>query len=141
MAHSTHSPGSGKPAKARYHCGMPELSERKIYTVTRLNREVRMLLERGLAVIWLEAELSNLTQPGSGHWYFTLKDGQVLEARRDYATGSPKVPMTQAQVEEKFLDCAAQALSPETSRKVLAALNALPDLPSFNDVWPLLRRA
>jgi exodeoxyribonuclease VII large subunit len=48
--------------------------ERNVYTVTRLNREVRMLLERGLAVIWLEAELSNFSQPASGHWYFTLKD-------------------------------------------------------------------
>jgi exodeoxyribonuclease VII large subunit len=53
---------------------MAEIPERNVYTVTRLNREVRMLLERGLAVIWLEAELSNFTQPASGHWYFTLKD-------------------------------------------------------------------
>ena len=48
--------------------------ERNLYTVTRLNREVRLLLERGLTVIWLEAELSNFSQPASGHWYFTLKD-------------------------------------------------------------------
>ena len=56
---------------------MPEIPERNVYTVTRLNREVRMLLERGLAVIWLEAELSNFTQPASGHWYFTLKDKEA----------------------------------------------------------------
>ena len=52
-------------------------SERNIYTVTRLNREVRLLLERGLSLIWLEAELSNFTQPASGHWYFTLKDKEA----------------------------------------------------------------
>jgi exodeoxyribonuclease VII large subunit len=51
--------------------------ERIVYTVSRLNREVRVLLERGLAVIWLEAELSNFTQPASGHWYFTLKDPEA----------------------------------------------------------------
>jgi exodeoxyribonuclease VII large subunit len=51
--------------------------ERNVYTVTRLNREVRLLLERGLAVIWVEAELSNFTQPASGHWYFTLKDKEA----------------------------------------------------------------
>jgi exodeoxyribonuclease VII large subunit len=51
--------------------------ERNVYTVTRLNREVRLLLERGLTVIWLEAELSNFTQPASGHWYFTLKDKEA----------------------------------------------------------------
>jgi exodeoxyribonuclease VII large subunit len=53
---------------------MSQSPERNVYTVTRLNREVRLLLERGLAVIWLEAELSNFSQPASGHWYFTLKD-------------------------------------------------------------------
>src|SRR5207302_3173368 len=71
----------------------------------------------------------------------TLKDGQVFEQQRDYATGSPQVPMTQAQVEDKFLDCAAQALSADAAKKILAALNALPDRPSFTDVWPLLRPA
>src|SRR5882724_13238047 len=47
---------------------------RTVYSVSRLNREVRMLLERGLGVVWVEGELSNLSQPSSGHWYFSLKD-------------------------------------------------------------------
>jgi exodeoxyribonuclease VII large subunit len=47
---------------------------REVYSVARLNREVRGLLERGLGVIWVEGELSNFSQPPSGHWYFTLKD-------------------------------------------------------------------
>jgi exodeoxyribonuclease VII large subunit len=48
--------------------------ERDIYTVSRLNREVRVLLERGFGSLWLEAEISNFARPSSGHWYFTLKD-------------------------------------------------------------------
>ncbi len=48
--------------------------ERNVYTVSRLNREVRMLIERGLGVIWVEGELSNLSVPSSGHWYFSMKD-------------------------------------------------------------------
>ncbi len=48
--------------------------DRDIYTVTRLNREVRLLLESGMPVIWIEAELSNFATPSSGHWYFSLKD-------------------------------------------------------------------
>jgi exodeoxyribonuclease VII large subunit len=48
--------------------------ERNVYTVSRLNREVRILIERGLGVIWVEGELSNLSAPSSGHWYFSLKD-------------------------------------------------------------------
>jgi exodeoxyribonuclease VII large subunit len=47
---------------------------RDVYSVSRLNREVRMLLERGLGVVWIEGELSNFSQPASGHWYFSLKD-------------------------------------------------------------------
>jgi len=33
-----------------------------------------VLLERGFGSLWLEAELSNLARPSSGHWYFSLKD-------------------------------------------------------------------
>jgi len=50
------------------------LPPREIFTVSRLNREARMLLERGLGSVWLEGELSNLSRPSSGHWYFSLKD-------------------------------------------------------------------
>jgi exodeoxyribonuclease VII large subunit len=48
--------------------------QRDIFTVSRLNREARGLLERGLGSLWLEGEVSNLSRPGSGHWYFSLKD-------------------------------------------------------------------
>jgi exodeoxyribonuclease VII large subunit len=52
----------------------PDRPERKVYTISQLNSEVRVLLERGLSVVWVEGELSNLSQPSSGHWYFSLKD-------------------------------------------------------------------
>ncbi|SCZ55542.1 exodeoxyribonuclease VII large subunit [Thiohalomonas denitrificans] len=48
--------------------------DREVFTVSRLNREVRSLLELSLPLIWLEGELSNLARPGSGHLYFSLKD-------------------------------------------------------------------
>ncbi|HYM43889.1 MAG TPA: exodeoxyribonuclease VII large subunit [Steroidobacteraceae bacterium] len=57
--------------------GQPDAPVRDVYSVTRLNREVRVVLERALSVIWVEGELSNLSQPGSGHWYFTLKDREA----------------------------------------------------------------
>ena len=47
---------------------------RDIYTVSRLNREARGLLETGLPSLWITGELSNFSRPASGHWYFTLKD-------------------------------------------------------------------
>lgn len=45
-----------------------------IFTVSRLNQTVRQLLEMEMGQIWLSGEISNLSQPASGHWYFTLKD-------------------------------------------------------------------
>jgi exodeoxyribonuclease VII large subunit len=57
-------PETGRPAELR----------RDIYTVSRLNREARGLLEAGLPSLWITGELSNLSRPASGHWYFTLKD-------------------------------------------------------------------
>lgn len=45
-----------------------------IFTVSRLNTTVRQLLENEMGLVWLSAEISNFSQPSSGHWYFTLKD-------------------------------------------------------------------
>src|SRR6202522_3869010 len=53
---------------------LPARSDRDVYSVSRLNREVRVLLERGFGSLWLEAEISNFARPSSGHWYFSLKD-------------------------------------------------------------------
>ena len=47
---------------------------REVYTVSRLNREARNLVEGGFPPLWIEGELSNLSRPGSGHVYFSLKD-------------------------------------------------------------------
>jgi exodeoxyribonuclease VII large subunit len=48
-----------------------------VYSVSRLNREARILLEGGLPLLWVMGEISNFSQPSSGHWYFTLKDAQA----------------------------------------------------------------
>jgi exodeoxyribonuclease VII large subunit len=45
-----------------------------IYTVARLNREVRALLQTGLPSLWVEGEVSRVARPASGHLYFELKD-------------------------------------------------------------------
>ena len=48
--------------------------QQQVFTVTRLNSAVRMILEQDLGLVWLTGELSNLAMPSSGHWYFSLKD-------------------------------------------------------------------
>ena len=46
----------------------------EILTVTQLNRRARLTIERQFESVWVSGELSNLSRPKSGHWYFTLKD-------------------------------------------------------------------
>ena len=53
------------------------MPERDVYTVSRLNREARVLLERAMPALWIEGELSNFSAPSSGHWYFSLKDASA----------------------------------------------------------------
>lgn len=45
-----------------------------IYSISQLNRLAKEILEQELGSLWLSGEISNFTQPVSGHWYFTLKD-------------------------------------------------------------------
>ncbi len=71
----------------------------------------------------------------------TMADGQVFEERRDFATGSSKLPMSQAELEDKFYDCAAQVIDKSRAAKILSILNDLPGRASFVDFWPLFRKA
>jgi exodeoxyribonuclease VII large subunit len=51
--------------------------ERRILSVSDLNRAARGLLEGGFPLLWVEGEISNLARPASGHLYFSLKDPQA----------------------------------------------------------------
>lgn len=67
-------------------------SDRHIYRVSELNRDVQALLESAFPLLWVEGEISNLSMPASGHWYFTLKDPQAqvrcaMFKNRNRATG------------------------------------------------------
>lgn len=54
---------------------MPDTSpELLAISVSELNRQVKRLLERGFARLWVEGEISNIARPASGHVYFSLKD-------------------------------------------------------------------
>ncbi len=51
--------------------------QRDIFTVSRLNMEVRSALEGSFPLLWISGEISNLSMPRSGHLYFSLKDSQA----------------------------------------------------------------
>ena len=51
-----------------------EMIGEEVYSVSRLTRIIRNLLEDGIPLVWVEGEISNCTLHRSGHRYFTLKD-------------------------------------------------------------------
>jgi exodeoxyribonuclease VII large subunit len=51
-----------------------EALQEKIYTVTELNRRVRLALESEFSGLWMEGEISNFKFHSSGHMYLSLKD-------------------------------------------------------------------
>ncbi|WP_316366647.1 exodeoxyribonuclease VII large subunit [Candidatus Thiodiazotropha sp. CDECU1] len=57
-----------------------DFTQRDIYTVSRLVRETRSVLEGSFPLIWISGEISNLAQPASGHIYFSLKD-EIAQVR------------------------------------------------------------
>lgn len=52
-------------------------NEPTVLSVSQLNRHVRTLLEYEMGDVWVEGEISNLSKPSSGHFYFTLKDAHA----------------------------------------------------------------
>lgn len=50
------------------------MSSRTVLTPSQLNALARSVLEDSFALVEVEGELSNLSRPGSGHLYFSLKD-------------------------------------------------------------------
>ena len=56
---------------------MLEDPTRDVLTPSQLNTLARDLLESAFPLVWVEAELGNVTRPASGHLYFTLKDARA----------------------------------------------------------------
>ena len=54
----------------------PQIFGPRLLTVTELSQYLRALMESDeiLRDLWVSGEISNLSQPASGHIYFTLKD-------------------------------------------------------------------
>ena len=52
-------------------------AQRNILTVTQLNRATSQLLGEHFLSVLVEGEISNFTQPSSGHLYFSLKDANA----------------------------------------------------------------
>lgn len=67
-----------------------------VLTVSQLNKQVKSYLENELGTVHVEGELSNLSKPSSGHFYFTLKDSSaqircVLFKNRHFGSSAAKL--------------------------------------------------
>jgi exodeoxyribonuclease VII large subunit len=52
------------------------IEQRRIYSVSEINDQIKGLLEKTYPLIWITGEISNFRRPSSGHGYFTLKDAR-----------------------------------------------------------------
>ena len=77
-------------------------TSRNIFTVTKLNRLARSVLESEIGQIWLSAEISNFVAASSGHWYFTLKDDRA-QLRAAMFRGSNSKVLTRPKEGDKVL--------------------------------------
>jgi len=51
---------------------------RRIYTVSGLNQDIKLILENAFAEVWVEGEVSGLCRIATGTTFFSLKDNQGL---------------------------------------------------------------
>jgi exodeoxyribonuclease VII large subunit len=52
-------------------------SQPKVFTVAELVRAAARTVEARYGLVWVEGEVSNLSMPRSGHFYFTIKDEEA----------------------------------------------------------------
>jgi 2-methylcitrate dehydratase PrpD len=95
----------------------------------------------GKVSVAIDPEFADILEESPSRVTVTLRDGRTIERMRYYASGTPQVPFTQEQVEEKFFSCAERAVDSTTAAKIFAFLNRIEQESSFAELWGLVRRA
>lgn len=80
------SPEQLKPIRARIVSSMSEPMIRSLFeepeerpvTVSELTAGIKNALERKYPSVWVEGEITNFHSAVSGHWYFSLSDGDAI---------------------------------------------------------------
>jgi 2-methylcitrate dehydratase PrpD len=90
--------------------------------------------------IAIDPEFADLLDDSPSRLTVTLTDGRTIERTRYYASGTPQMPLTPAQVEEKFFDCASHTVDKPAATQIFAFVNRFEQEPSFAPLWPLTKR-
>ena len=79
-------------------------SPKLVYTVTKLNSEIKDILQTAYGNVFVEGEISNLKAYPSGHIYFTLKDpeSQIRAVIFSYSLKSHKFDIEDG---KKYIAC------------------------------------
>src|SRR3989338_9274094 len=63
-----------------------------IHSISEITRAIRALVEEGYPDVWVCGEVSNFRDPGSGHFYFTLKDADSQLSAVMFRGANAKLP-------------------------------------------------
>jgi 2-methylcitrate dehydratase PrpD len=91
--------------------------------------------------IAIDPEFADLLLDSPSRVTVTLTDGRTVQRMRYYASGTPQMPLTPAQVEEKFFDCAGHTVDRPAATQIFAFMNRFEQEPSFAPLWTLTKRA
>src|SRR5471030_1134484 len=91
-----------------------------IFTVSRLNQQVRELLESEMGQIWLTGEISNFSQPASGHWYFTLKDDRAQLRCAMFRNGNRRVTFSPRNGQQVLVRASLTLYEPRCDYQLIA---------------------
>jgi len=96
-------------------------------TAQELTRRISMYVHEGIDRSWKMG-----SRPVSVKLH--LRDGRVIERQVDISKGNPEVPMTPAEIDLKFEDCARFSLDPADYRAASQCLQAIETLKTTGDL-------
>ncbi len=56
------------------------MQKQRVFTVSEITQDIKLILEANFGEVWLEGEVSNFKAASSGHFYFSLKDETAVIA-------------------------------------------------------------
>jgi len=99
--------------------------------VLKLAERVKMNLDTGLKKSALSGRPCRVT--------VRLKSGEVYSREAEHAKGGPEFPMTDAELNEKFFECARHAIPISTAEQALEQIQKLETLNNIRPLCDLLR--
>ncbi|MFH1169734.1 MAG: MmgE/PrpD family protein [Chloroflexota bacterium] len=104
-------------------------------------RDARVLGVSGRVTFKVNSDMEKGVGRGISPTRITVrtKDGKTFSAEADTPKGHPRNPMTDAEFEEKFRDCAAHAVKSLAASRVDAAIKMLNGLENVKDVAELTK--